>query len=96
MGILDVFNSKKRFRDKLREHLKDLEITDKSNRERHKYKVQISGVEMDDLDPTGPPREIPFVRDVYKETKEEAIEIGKSEWELGNEVEVWKLVKRWN
>jgi len=68
---------------------------DKSKREICKYIVQVSGVRVSDLDPNGPPREIPFSYEKYFKTKNEAIEYGLLEHNEGNKVDVWRLVKRW-
>ena len=77
---------------RVQELLDSIKPIDKSDRERCKFIVKISGVQMDDLD--NPPREIPFSREVYKETEEEAMKIGKLEYANGNKVEIWHLVKR--
>ena len=77
---------------KVRKYLQSVSYYNKAERERLRYIVKISGVTLDDLDT--PPREIPFEREVYKATEEEAIEIGKAEHLLGNKVEIWHLLKR--
>lgn len=75
------------------EYIETLKPKDKSKSERLPFKVEISGVEVDDLE--DPPREIPFMRDEYIEKEKDALKIGKVEWKKGNKVELWKLIKRW-
>ena len=96
MTLLDIFNSKERFQKKLKRFIDSIEPVDKSKRERLKWKVQISGVHIDDLDPSGPPREIPFSREEYEATREEAEALGKLEYANDNEVEIWHLIRRWS
>ena len=91
-----ILNKQQRHKKKIKKFLELINPIDKSNKERCRFKVQVSGVTLDDLDPTGPPREIPFSRELYKETENDAIELGKLEYANGNEVEIWKLVKRWS
>ena len=90
---MDIFNKDKRLRKKIQKYIDTLNPKDKSNKERCKYMLQIEGVMIDDLD--NPPREIPFERTEYKETKDIAMDLGKLEWENGSHVEIWKLIKRW-
>lgn len=85
---------KERRKKKIQQILDSIKPINKADKERCRYEVQVSGIQLDDLD--DPPREIPFSRTTYKETEKEAIEMGKLEHELGNEVEIWLLVKRWN
>ena len=78
MGFWDFFKTEK-----------PMEVSD---RERCKYKIEISGYHLDDL--IEPPREVRFERVEYKETLEEAEKIGIEENKKGNEVEIWELVER--
>lgn len=90
---MDIFNKDKRLKKKIEKYISTLNPKDKSGRERCKYMLQVEGVAIDDLDT--PSREIPFERTSYKETEEDAMSLGKLEWENDNKVEVWKLIRRW-
>ena len=74
-------------------YIASIDIKNKANSERCRYKLEISGVELNDLD--NPPRRIPFERSQYIEKKDEAEDLGKLEYTNGNQVELWYLIRRW-
>jgi len=76
------------------EYIDSIIATDKSDRERLKWKVEISGTTIDDLTPGDISTEIPFEKSKHLRTKIDAERLGKIEFKKGNKIEIWKLVRR--
>ena len=94
MSLVDYFISDDKRRMIALEYIDTIETYDKSNKEKCKWMLEVSGSEIDDLD--GEAREIPFNRSTFIKTKREAESLGKVEHAKGNSVEIWKLVKQFN
>ena len=77
---------------KIREYIDSVIVIDKIDKERCKYKVEVSGVRVDDL--ISPPEEIPFEDTQYFIKQKDAIDFGKISVKDGNKAEVWKLIRR--
>jgi hypothetical protein len=75
------------------DYINSIKTKDKSKEEKSKYMIEITGEHLDDL--IDPPEIIPFSRTEYVSSKDEAIDLGKLEYEKGNKVEIWKLISRW-
>jgi len=65
----------------------------KVDRERLRWKVQVEGSRIDDLD--DPPREIPFSTEKYFRNDKDANTYAVIQVDLGYTVEVWHLKKRY-
>jgi len=88
MKLLDKYIQKE-----VDKYINDIKVYDKSNKEKLKWKIEIEGERIDDLE--DPPRTIPFSQSIYKGLRKEADAIAKVESKKGNRVEIWKLVKRY-
>ena len=70
----------------LKEYLMEITPRDKSNKERYRYKVEISSPDNS---------EYASQKDIYIESEEKAVDIGVLESNKGNKVEVWELIRRY-